>query len=510
MAKGFSIMDMMNEMSREEAAAGAETIERVSVFDIQPDEDNFYRLSSMEQLKNSIYAMGGVQQNLLLARLPAGEKYKYKALAGHRRAYACALLVHEGYTEFEYVPAVIKENISKDTEDMMLVMTNSTQRELTDWERVMQHMKLKEILPKLKKRQGLDGRTREIESDYLGVSQGQIAIYNTIGTRLDVWLMSVFKEGGIGISLAYEAAKLEPEEQKQLAQITVENGSFTEDDIKRLLGSRTIKGQLKITGKWAAPERETDAGNAENVSESDTSGKLPEASGTDGVENVSESDTFDEKREGHAAVPTAVENKETCHTFNGDDVDGAVYFIFRMDGFPEGKLQELLGAYRSDPNHIAAENVFRGMLPYGNGVVKVSYQAGYQVEYVHTGEIVRIPVHYFWKGFGREFAEELKAGDAAGINDVPEPGPFNREPAAGCGENGKRLKRRGGYEPSMVDSQIQKYQGYLELLGDDGELPRLVGEYNCLLDALELLRDTISWEEEKGENDESNNKAAGG
>lgn len=232
MAKGFSIMDMMSDISREEVAEGAETIEKVSVFDIQPNEDNFYEISSIEQLKNSIFSMGGVQQNLLLVRLPAGGKYKYKALAGHRRIYACIELVQEGHQEFEHVPAVIKEKIDKDTEDMLLIMTNSTQREMTDWEKVMQHMKLKEIIPKLKKRQGIDGKTRTLEADYLGVSEGQIAIYNTIGTRLDSFLMSVFKKEAVGISLAYEAAKLEPEIQKQLVQITVNKGNFTEEDIK--------------------------------------------------------------------------------------------------------------------------------------------------------------------------------------------------------------------------------------------------------------------------------------
>lgn len=108
MAKGFSIMDMMSDISREEAAEGAESIEKVSVFDIQPNEDNFYEISSIEQLKNSIFSMGGVQQNLLLVRLPAGGRYKYKALAGHRRIYACIELVQEGHREFEHVPAVIK------------------------------------------------------------------------------------------------------------------------------------------------------------------------------------------------------------------------------------------------------------------------------------------------------------------------------------------------------------------------------------------------------------------
>ncbi|MDE7183800.1 MAG: ParB/RepB/Spo0J family partition protein [Lachnospiraceae bacterium] len=284
MAKGFSIMDMMSEISREEAAEGAETIVSVSVFDIQPNKDNFYELSNMEQLKNSIFSMGGVQQNLLLVRLPANEKYKYKAIAGHRRIRACIELVQEGNKEFEYVPAVIKENIDNDTEDMLLIMTNSTQRELTDWEKVMQHMKLKEIIPKLKKRQGLDGKTRTLEADYLGVSEGQIAIYNTIGTRLDSWLMSMFKEGAVGISLAYEAAKLESEMQKQRVQITINKGSFTEEDIEKLQSSSPIKGQMKIT------EEGTGRKESKKVTESDTCEKVQEEA-VPAAEKVTESDT---------------------------------------------------------------------------------------------------------------------------------------------------------------------------------------------------------------------------
>lgn len=258
MAKGFSIMDMMSEISREDAAV-IEKIEKVSVFDIKPNEENFYESSSMEQLKNSIFAMGGVRQNILLVKLPGVLPVSYKIIAGHRRVRACMELVQEGHPEFEYIPAVIIENIDRETEKMLLVMTNSTQRELTDWEKVMQHMKLKEIIPKLKKRQGLDGRARTLEADYLGVSEAQIAIYNTIGTKLDAWLMSIFKDGSIGISLAYEAAKLEPEEQRQLVQISTVNGRFTEEDIKRLTGSRPIKGQKRIQEYIV-----------KNVSESDT------------------------------------------------------------------------------------------------------------------------------------------------------------------------------------------------------------------------------------------------
>ncbi len=313
MAKGFSIIDMMNEISREDAAV-TETIEKVSVFDIKPNEENFYESSSIEQLKNSIFAMGGVQQNILLVKLPEISSVPYKVIAGHRRVRACMELVQEGHPEFERIPAVIMESIDKDTEKMLLVMTNSTQRELTDWEKVMQHMQLKEIIPKLKKRQGLDGRARTLEADYLGVSEAQIAIYNTIGTKLDAWLMSIFKDGSIGISLAYEAAKLEPEEQRKLVQISTVNGRFIEEDIKRLIGIRPIKGQEYVQEYIEKNVSESDTFEEaqkivkENVSESSTFKETPKSA----KENVSESSTFKEASE---SVRENVSESDTFETY---------------------------------------------------------------------------------------------------------------------------------------------------------------------------------------------------
>ena len=387
MAKGFSIMDMMSDISREEIAEGAETIEKVSVFDIQPNENNFYEISSIEQLKNSIFSMGGVQQNLLLVRLPVGGKYKYKALAGHRRIYACIELVQEGHREFQHVPAVIKENIDKDTEDMLLIMTNSTQREMTDWEKVMQHMKLKEIIPKLKKRQGIDGKTRTLEADYLGVSEGQIAIYNTIGTRLDSWLMGMFKKGEIAISLAYEAAKLDSERQKQLVQISVNKGSFSEEDIKILNGSSPVKGQMKIAEEQAG-SKET-----EKVTESDTCEKVQDEPVT-AEEKVTESDTITK-----------------C---------------------PELKAEQVQDKYGEMPKKVTESDTCVGALQQGAELEKT------------------------------------------------------------------QAKFRGGYDLELIENQIKKYNGYKNMLANGKDrVPHVVGVYNCMLDALELLKTNLlmQWKE---------------
>lgn len=165
MARSFSIMDIMSDASKAETVT--ETVEKISIWDIQPNQDNFYQLCDIKQLKSSIYAMDGVQQNIVVTRLPAGEKFKYKLLAGHRRTLACVELVQEGHKEFELIPAVIKNHVSSEEEEMLLIMTNSTQRELTDYEKVVQHMKLKKLIPKLKRRDNIPGKVRSLEAEFM-------------------------------------------------------------------------------------------------------------------------------------------------------------------------------------------------------------------------------------------------------------------------------------------------------------------------------------------------------
>ena len=460
MAKGFSIMDMMNEISKEDAAVAAEKTERVSVFDIKPNEENFYEPSSMEQLKNSIFAMGGVQQNILLAREKT-QTVSYRIIAGHRRVRACMELVQEGHPEFEHIPAVIIENIDKDTEKMLLVMTNSTQRELTDWEKVMQHMELKEIIPKLKKRQGIDGRVRTLEADYLGVSEAQIAIYNTIGRRLDEWLMRIFKDGSIGISLAYEAAKLEVEEQKQLVQISMVNGGFTEEDIKKLTGSRTIKGQKSFLESID-----------KNVSESDTSEETPEPKKEN---DVSESSTFEKPSESEK------ENVSESDTFE--------------ETFKEANIAE------TDCGQVFPKKCVTGWSKYGacnccgyGGVQccnqcekSCNIRCGWiEKPYIpnHNGELEEKPVCTL-----TERNKNVSESDTSEKTfkpekeNVSESGTFETYLAA-------EQQLKGGYSLNTINNLVWKFDSYLKAAISENREDQVI-KYSCLLDALSLLKERM-------------------
>lgn len=299
MAKKFTLADMLDEAGLEQAEKTSKSImdvQMVSIFDMCPHPDDFYKPTNLEQLKNSIYADGRVRQNLEL--IPAhDQKYKYWIHTGHRRYYACKELYEEGHSEYEFVPAVVLKEMSPEEELASIVMTNSTQRELTDWEKVMQHMAYKKFLPVLKKRKGLDGKVRELEADFLNVSEAQIAIYNTIGTRLNPVCMKKFEDGEIGISLAYEIAKADDRVQKTIEnEMEIRPDHVTKEFIERLIARQPIEGQMELS----------------KVSESDTSGEETEPGQMPVPEKVSESDTFVKKdKPGQIPVPEKVSESDT-------------------------------------------------------------------------------------------------------------------------------------------------------------------------------------------------------
>ena len=266
----FSVMDYMNgesmKMAQKELSKPGE-LTKVSVFDIEPNENNFYGIRGIKMLKESILMLGGVQENLILVKNPSGSRYKYKALAGHRRRIACMELVQEGYKEYEYVPADIKSNLTPAIEKGILLLTNSTQRgELTDYEKVMEHIETRKLIEEYKKETGERGRIREMEAEYLNVSQGQIAIYDKIINNLGNELMQYFEQGKFGITAAYEIAKRDPADQEMIIDYLGEHDQINESDIKRICGSR-IKGQASVED---IPELQPE----KNVTDSVTSEEL--------------------------------------------------------------------------------------------------------------------------------------------------------------------------------------------------------------------------------------------
>ncbi len=200
----------------------------LNVRDLVPSKDNFYSVENIAELKSSI-EMFGVLQNLTVKPLDSG---KYEIISGHRRHKACMELVAEGKTEFECIPCGIQAEQDEIKERILLIMTNSTARELSDWEKMKQAEELRRNFEVLKKREGLPGRVRDLVAEALNTSPTQIARLSAIDNNLTPKFKEEFKEGKIGTSAAYELSGMSEEQQKQAYSDYQEKGGVSASEVK--------------------------------------------------------------------------------------------------------------------------------------------------------------------------------------------------------------------------------------------------------------------------------------
>jgi len=239
---------------------GALEIIQLHINDLIPSNSNFYSMDDIEELKLSI-EMYGVLQNLTVKPLDDG---KYEIIAGHRRHKACAELFAEGKTEFEYLPCGIQSERDEIKERILLIITNSTTRELSDYEKMKQAEELQKYFEILKKRDNLPGRVRDLVAEALNTSSTQIARMNAITKNLIPELTDEFKNGGFGLSAAYELSGLPEEKQKEALTEYEEKGGLSINDIKTF---KEEPLQIEPTSRYEPkeyPETPTDIESDEN------------------------------------------------------------------------------------------------------------------------------------------------------------------------------------------------------------------------------------------------------
>lgn len=257
MAK-FNMMELLNNNSKSplehnDTSEKFETVQ-ISINNIVPSPNNFYSIEEekLKGLKDSIELLG-LKQNLVVKKI---EKNKYEIIAGHRRYLAMKKLYEEGNLNFEYIPCKVEDDDYIKNE-LELLMTNSTTRELSDWEKITQANKLKELLTEYKKKEKLPGRLRDIISDILNTSPTQVARMESISKNLVEEFKDELKDGNIRITVAHELSKLpeekqkevfaEHEDKKEITIKTVKEKENEEQEIEVLEGQITVEEALNIT-----------------------------------------------------------------------------------------------------------------------------------------------------------------------------------------------------------------------------------------------------------------------
>ncbi len=249
----FNLNQILSDASKAAASGGepiprpAESrVERISVFDLVPSEENFYSMREIDELKAAIEIAGKVLQNLVVVPMDGG---KYKVIAGHRRRLASIALVEEGKPQFEFVPCDIEPNeeAAEDQEvrdGLMLIVTNS-QREKTAWDKIEEVRFLREVLEKARTKPRFvavlqnivatafggaevqaDG-TRDFIAKVLHTSTTQIGRYDAIIRNLCPAFKAELQEDRINISTAYELSGLNPADQQAAFEDYRESGEIS-------------------------------------------------------------------------------------------------------------------------------------------------------------------------------------------------------------------------------------------------------------------------------------------
>lgn len=182
------------------------TIVQIPLNLIEPNSDNFYAVDNLDDLTESI-EMIGLKQPLIVVLIDG----RYRLIAGHRRYQA---LLQLGY---DTAPCIIQHKLSKTDEQITLILTNSTTRELTYHEKMEQAKQLKELFIRRREEGGkLPGRIRDMVAEAMHESASNIARMEAIDRHLiDPWRTEL-NNNRISASTAYEICKLSDTAQKRL------------------------------------------------------------------------------------------------------------------------------------------------------------------------------------------------------------------------------------------------------------------------------------------------------
>lgn len=262
--KKYNICSLLNRDSDKTEEVTSEkdlNIKRISVYDLVASKDNFYGVEDIIDLKNSI-EMFGIKQNLTVKQLEDG---KYMVIAGHRRRLAILALVKEGKEEFELVPCAVEYDLDYIKEQLLLITTNSTARQLSDWEKTQQAKRMRELLEEYKKQNKLTGRMRELIADALNTSPSQVGRMESIEKNLSEEFKGEFKDQNINISAAYEISILSEDEQQKVLQKYESQGNITLKEIKEVKKETKSEAPAPVIEKEEKQEQAVSKNNYEKI-----------------------------------------------------------------------------------------------------------------------------------------------------------------------------------------------------------------------------------------------------
>jgi ParB family chromosome partitioning protein len=244
----FDIKDFLNTESKKEMADDF-VLKKIQAEKLHPSDKNFYEMDpvEIEALKETIELVG-VQENLVVKKISAGENAgDYEIIAGHKRHRAVTELLAEGKEVSPLLPCKVESDADGVKNELILIFTNSTQRERSDYCKMQEIQRVRELLEEYAKYNDMPGRKRDVIAGILNTSKSAIGRLDNIRRNIIPDFLEEYKAGKISTTAANEIAGATPEEQHQLLEKYKETGSIKAKEAAQIKEpEQQLPGQVNI------------------------------------------------------------------------------------------------------------------------------------------------------------------------------------------------------------------------------------------------------------------------
>lgn len=244
----FDIKDFLNTESKKEMADDF-VLKKIQAEKLHPSDKNFYEMDpvEIEALKETIELVG-VQENLVVKKISAGENAgDYEIIAGHKRHRAVTELLAEGKEVSPLLPCKVESDADGVKNELILIFTNSTQRERSDYCKMQEIQRVRELLEEYAKYNNVPGRKRDVIAGILNTSKSTIGRLDNIRRNIIPDFLEEYKAGKISTTAANEIAGATPEEQHQLLEKYKETGGIKAKEAAQIKEpEQQLPGQMNI------------------------------------------------------------------------------------------------------------------------------------------------------------------------------------------------------------------------------------------------------------------------
>lgn len=233
----FDIKEFLNAESKKEIKEDF-VLKKIPAKNLHPSDKNFYEMdpAEIEALKETIELVG-VQENLVVKKIATGKNAgEYEIIAGHKRHRAVTELLAEGKEISELLPCKVESGADGIKNELILIFTNSTQRERSDYCKMQEIQRIRELLEEYAKYNDLPGRKRDIIAGILNTSKTTIGRLDNIRRNIIPEFLEEYKMGKISTSAANEIAGATPEGQQELLEKYKETGTMNAKEVTKFKG----------------------------------------------------------------------------------------------------------------------------------------------------------------------------------------------------------------------------------------------------------------------------------